>query len=350
MTNVNEELEKLIDDGFINRQKHPVLDIYIYNYTIQTQYEKFWNKWTLACRGLIMDSKYKVIARPFSKFFNLEECVGIGVSIPNEKFKVYEKLDGSLGILYWDGDTPAIATRGSFSSDQAVYATTVLLPKYQDFISSLDKDYTYLFEIIYPANQIVLDYRTQEKLVLLAALEIDSGKEIDIQEINWPEKAKIFDGIDDLELIQQMQQDNQEGFVIRFDSGLRVKYKFEEYKRLHRLLTGISKKNIWEMLAKEEDIKQLLENVPDEFYSWVKQSISEIQTNYQKILEESLEIIKDNGLDKIDRKSAAQIVLKKYQNLSKIIFTILDHKNPKHHIFKMIKPDTQNFFTKDLDE
>jgi RNA ligase len=93
-----EELNQLITDNYINVNKHPKADLYIYNYTQKAQYERLWNDWTLACRGLIMDRDYNIIARPFKKFFNLGEFEN--QDIPNESFEVYEKMDGSLGILY----------------------------------------------------------------------------------------------------------------------------------------------------------------------------------------------------------------------------------------------------------
>ena len=212
-----EDLEILIAEGFINRQKHPQLDLFIYNYTAQTQYQSAWNSWTLNCRGLILNAKYEIVARPFQKFFNLEECDNLGIEIQAEVFKVYEKMDGSLGILYWENDKPAIATRGSFGSDQAIYATKNILPKYQDFISDLDKNYTYLFEIIYPQNRIVLDYGSQEKLVLLGAIETKNGDEKTIENINWPDKVKVYHEINDINELYKHEENNQEGFVVQFE-------------------------------------------------------------------------------------------------------------------------------------
>ena len=95
-----EQLEKLIKDGYISKRKHPTKDLWIYNYTNKTQWEKHWNDWTLRCRGLIMDEKYNIIARPFEKFFNLGE---IDHDIPNLPFEVTEKMDGSLIIWFSRG-------------------------------------------------------------------------------------------------------------------------------------------------------------------------------------------------------------------------------------------------------
>ena len=91
-------LQSMIDEQYIKVQKHPEEDLYIYNYTAKAQYERVWNEWTLQCRGLIMDADQKVVARPFPKFFNLGEIEG--QVLPKESFEVYEKMDGSLGILY----------------------------------------------------------------------------------------------------------------------------------------------------------------------------------------------------------------------------------------------------------
>jgi len=349
MTKNYHELETLINEGYISRQKHPRLELFIYNYTAAAQYQRVWNDWTLACRGLIMDAEYNVIARPFGKFFNLEECESAGIKIPQEDFQVYEKLDGSLGILYWENDQPAIATRGSFASDQALFATNNLLPKYNQHISELDKNFTYLFEIIYPENRIVLDYGDTEKLVLLAVIETKTGDEKNIENANWSDKAKIYDGITDLNTISKMEKNNEEGFVIRFESGLRVKYKFSEYKRLHRILTGISKRNIWEMLKNGENFDVLLENVPDEFYDWVKQTKSEIEIEYQKLLNMALLAIQTDNLASIDRKSAAIAINQKHKQIAALIFTLLDKKDPKDQIFKMIRPEAQKPFSKDID-
>ena len=94
--------------------------------------------------------------------------------LPNEPFEVYEKLDGSLGILYWLGDEPYIATRGSFESPQAQIATE-LLRAYD--LSGLDRRRTYLFEIIYPENRIVVNYDDRRELVLLAIIDTATGRE-----------------------------------------------------------------------------------------------------------------------------------------------------------------------------
>ena len=130
----------------------------------------------MTCRGLIARGDGTIVARPFPKFFNLDEIIARGESLPAEDFEVFDKLDGSLGILYHDSaGHPRIATRGSFLSEQAARGTGLLREKYGDL--RFDPACTYLFEIIYPENRIVVDYAGLTDLVLLAVIDTDSGAE-----------------------------------------------------------------------------------------------------------------------------------------------------------------------------
>ena len=137
-------LQQMIDEKLVFRQKHPNAELYIYNYSPKVQYEKLWNSITIQTRGLILDGEMNVIAKPFPKFWNLGEHSPD--EIPNESFDVYEKMDGSLLIVFFYIDKWFTATRGSFTSVQALKGKE-LLNKYN--LDLLDKNKTYCFEIIY---------------------------------------------------------------------------------------------------------------------------------------------------------------------------------------------------------
>lgn len=81
------QLEQLIQSGYIRKRKHPKYNIWIYNYTHLCQFEEHWNELTKICRGLVLDDKGNIIARPLAKFFNLEQMK----SLPIEPFDVFEK-------------------------------------------------------------------------------------------------------------------------------------------------------------------------------------------------------------------------------------------------------------------
>jgi RNA ligase len=266
-------LEKLIQENYIHVQEHPSGDLRIYNYSPKAQYDRIWNEWTITCRGLILDRNYQIVARPFPKFFNVEEHQQEDIPLGNFEggFEVYEKLDGSLGILYPFDNQFFIATRGSFSSKQSQKATQILYQKYAHTLTHIQQGKTYLFGIIYPENKIAIDYGAKEDLILLAVIDNQTGKDEVLPQIGFP-LVKRYDGITDIHRLKNLQEDNKEGFVIKFASGFRVKVKFEEYVRLHRILTQVSSTNIWEFLANKQSLDQVLECVPDEFYNWVKKN------------------------------------------------------------------------------
>ena len=199
-------LQSMLEQKLVSVQKHPHTDLFIYNYSPLVQYQKLWNEITLMTRGLILDKEMNIVARPFKKFFNLEEhSPG---EIPNEAFDVFNKEDGSLGILYWINDKPAIATRGSFSSDQALHATQLLRDRYGHTFDSLDREHTYLFEIIYPENRIVVNYGDLDDLILLAVIDSQTGQDLSIPDIGFP-IVKKFDGINDLNELREIEKENQ---------------------------------------------------------------------------------------------------------------------------------------------
>lgn len=273
-------LNKMIEEGYIHTKKHPTADLWIYNYTQAAQYNGVWNDATVQCRGLIMDENRTIVARPFRKFFNLSE-VGIA-NLPDLPFEVYEKLDGSLGVLYWIDNRPYISTRGSFESEQALVANELLTTKYEAALQHLDVTKTYVFEIIYPENRIVVDYGKEQKLVLLGIIDTQTGAECELVDIGFPLPQKYTE-FNNLEEITQLNWSNHEGFVLKFENNFRIKIKFEEYVGLHKIITQVSSYTIWEQLANNKSLMDYIELVPDEFYSWVRKIETQLTTAYQKI-------------------------------------------------------------------
>ena len=250
---INEkELREMMDAGYINMQMHPSAPLYIYNYSKMCQIDKMWNDTTEKCRGLIVDSNDNIISRPFRKFYNYEEYEDPSV-IPDLPFDIYEKLDGSLGILYWIDNTPYIATRGSFVSDQAMHATEILHKKFRNVWSRLDRSKTYLFEIIYPEDLHVITYKGIDNIFLLAVIDIETGKEEDIN--NYKSifsVTKHYTCSDWREIRNLINGDNREGFVVRFSNGFRIKLKYQEYMKLHFLKAGFNENKIFEYISNDE--------------------------------------------------------------------------------------------------
>ncbi len=329
-------IQREIEAGYINEQRHPSSPLRILNYSQKAQFNWRWNDETMACRGLIVDDEWNVVARPFEKFFSVDQLKQMGQSVPAEPFDVYEKVDGSLGILYFLDGKPQIASRGSFDSEQAIRATRMLAEKYGD--AQLDERFTYLFEIIYPENRIVVNYEYAEQLVLLAIIETATGKE-------WPLHAydsvfpvvKKYDGFRQFDELLKVQDAAREGFVVRFASGRRVKIKFDEYKRLHALMTRVSPRAIWDVLRSGGDLAQFIENVPDEFLQWVQETENELRAKFCRIET----IARSQMVFSGSRKEIAEkIRMRMYPS---IMFSILDGKDYADQIWRMIRPSGKAF-------
>ena len=124
------ELDKRVRTRLVSKVTNK--DLAIYCYTQKCVYEKAWDKYTKMSRGLIINLKTgEIVARPFTKFFNLNETDETKLkNLPREEPEVTEKLDGSLGILYCDEGQYFITTKGTFYSEQGQWATEYFRKKF----------------------------------------------------------------------------------------------------------------------------------------------------------------------------------------------------------------------------
>jgi len=313
----------------------------------------------MSCRGLITDNLGNIVVQPFKKFFNYEELVGKGV-IPEKGDYVYvqEKMDGSLGILFNYDDEWIMATRGSFTSEQAVMGLEIVKEKY--FLDSWMQEYAYLLEIIYE-NRIVVNYGV-EKVTFLSAVLNGTYKwnSTDDTELHWSTSLMIFksNGIQESDVVKTEQhfnfsdklykslkeknETNKEGFVLRFQPGnFRMKIKFEEYVRLHKIMTNLSTTAVWEVLSNGGNMDELLKDVPDEFYGKIKEYEDELKFMFNSLSNDYGIHFRDiqNMMDKVggDRKNFANVA-KQYKHPS-LLFGMLDGKDVSPIIWKIVKPE-----------
>lgn len=332
-------LFKMIDLGYVLVNKHPDEDLYILNYSKTCPIDQMWNDVTEKCRGLIVNSTGEIKARPFKKFYNYEEIQDKSI-IPDLPFEVYEKMDGSLGILYWINNVPYIATRGSFKSDQAIDASIMLLSKYSQNLPLLSKDYTYLFEIIYPDDAKVINYGDLEGLFLLAVINTETGEELDIKDFSliFPivKKYKVADWKTVREIIDGT---NREGFVIKFSNGFRLKLKYAEYFELHHILHTLSDNDIFDLVRedKTDDLAILKDKLPEA--QWLRID-NLIQTFKGRYLEIAIKAQTEFRKDFETRKEAAEYF--KTCTYPSVMFAMLDGQDISRFIWKIIAKERKN--------
>lgn len=294
-----EKLEKAIAEGFIDVRKHPSLPLRIFNYSKAVQFNG--GKWAhevCACRGLIADAEDNIVSRPLYKFFNLGQPSTILGSIfdprevqenvvidadfldkvaqhYNQPITLTRKMDGMLGVRWVYDGHEGIATRGSFISEGAKFATE----KWQKFVKYgatefIPQGWTPIFEVIARHLRIVVPYEW-EGLCLLTAVNNETGEEMSYEQLHemWtnlnsysktldadgnkiPGKpwCRIVEKFDiSLEQARNDQSKEEEGYIASVNRKdcppIKVKIKLAEYLRLHKLLTCVNPQAIWKELA-----------------------------------------------------------------------------------------------------
>ncbi|MFE6272173.1 RNA ligase [Streptomyces goshikiensis] len=328
------DLQDAITAGHVVRTEHPDLPLALFSYTRACQYSSAWTAVTTRCRGLIVDERTgAVVAWPFEKFFNTaEHNLGrpYAPPLPDEPFRVYDKVDGSLGIVFFFGGRWHAATRGAFSSREAQWAQRWLDA---GDTTGLRPGTTYLAEIVFPGNRVVVDYRGRTDLVLLAAFGSDGAElDLDVAAGHWRGVGSVvrsWPAMELAELIANTEANrsadgsplsglDSEGYVLRFNSGMRAKAKLTEYVLMHRTVSGTTERTVWRHLGvakfhalpakavaravrcSESEVVRLaatasgplevlLAGVPDEFDAWVRDVVARLEAEF----DETTEVIKE---------------------------------------------------------
>jgi RNA ligase len=253
-----------VEEGYVNMQKDG--DLRIFSYSHSCQYDQRWNIVTMMARGLVLDVvARKVIATPLCKFFNLSE---LDCALPDEPFQVQEKIDGSLIILFSYHNQWRAVTRGSFISEQAQWAQNYLETRIDT--NCLIPGFTYCCEVIYAQNRIVVNYN-HEGLYILTTMD-EGGEEV-VDPTFYHLLADCgfklpqiyqFNSLAEIASKAETLTRNEEGFVVRFQNGLRVKIKGVEYIRIAKILAHIGPLAIWESLMNCDNMEATRSQLPEE--------------------------------------------------------------------------------------
>jgi RNA ligase len=325
-----EEFDKAIAEGRIRASQHPEYPYVILKYTQSTQFNKDWDDITMASRGLIFNTETnEIVARPFRKFFNYSEGLTPEEDLTGP-FVVAEKLDGSLGISFRNPNGEMeITTAGGFRAPQGAHATRIYRERY-DGNWEPHPDRTYLYEIIYPENRIVVDYKGEDDIYLLGAVNKRTGKSIPLSQITeWKwKRASEYTEFKDLNDVVNAPDPGieHEGYIVHFTkTDARVKFKHEEYLKVHRLSTGINERRIHEMLSSGMDsqLDEFQKVAPEEFESYIKETRAKLQAQYaEKVaeIENSYASLRASLPENVERKDFALAVQQLPQHVRSHMF------------------------------
>lgn len=241
-----------------------------FKYNINTTFNQLWDDVTINARGITFDKTTgEIVARPFKKFFNHTELMTVdgvlttlGEKLKPEyrpnligKFRSMNKLDGSLGITFWDKYSDKknkwrVKTGGSFTADQSVWAQEWL---YQNVdCTEMNPRYTYLFEIIYNGDRHVVKYDF-EGMALLGVISNETGEEVSLEElIKIAKQLNVrmseiveFDNFNDMMKVVSQYPKELEGVVVTFDNGYKCKLKGIEYCELFKVMNNLTEREMY---------------------------------------------------------------------------------------------------------
>ncbi len=374
-----------VETGLVDVSDHDTYPLRMLTYGRECVHgEGKWDGVTTKCRGVIYRTDTEeIIARPFEKFHNLhtasmpetdpgswgdEVLVSKGlVRTATEQWmltepEVWEKMDGFLATLYeWEGKQ-YIASKGSFDSPHAKWATAWLNSTAHEWL----EDYTPVFEGISPNFRIVVNYENFEGLVLLALVNNETGEEVPAPILEsyayrnglktpkrfymtWQEAA---------EKSNEEETKNFEGYVLVWrrpgTTPFRLKVKYADYLRLHRMVSTVSPKAIYNCLAggKRDDLVAWTTESTPWFNKYVTKWVRALEYRYNEIndvtdieylhVKKTLEDYAKRNWDKpaVVRKAFAEEFKKsKYAG---VLFAAYDGKDVEQVIWKLVKPLIKN--------
>lgn len=276
------------------------------------------------CRGMVVDTKRRIVlAWPYDKFWNLGESRADPIDW--ETAKVFEKLDGSLMLLYWSNGPiqPAwwqpiaryrwgkgrwsVASSGhptaggSFGAEsrtfnQAFWSTFVDLG-YRLPPPAL-RSITLMFELCDNPNRIVVKH-DKPRLVLHGARWLETGGEFPYswlttaaKMLRW-EYVKAFpigsveQCVAASEALDPMQQ---EGYVVVDDAFHRVKVKSPRYVILHHMKGSATPRRavqLWqtgeapELLAHFPEFAPIITPVHDRLDAIASQAVQDFYAHHK---------------------------------------------------------------------
>jgi RNA ligase len=359
------ELDVEIAGGYVKETKHPLYPLVILNYTDKATYDQRWNNVTLHCRGLIVDEDYQnVIARGPRKFFNFGEPSAQKYPL-DTPVRISRKEDGSLGIgYYWDVNEDesvyGIATRGSFASDQSNFAMKLIRENKEDkghynIFPDAVHDYaaigkSYIGEFVYPANQVVLDYKGREEVIPLGTVDNRTGL-IDWRPWGYTNQSDAVMSLGDA--LALPIPPGEEGYVLdilepeNHEVIDHLKLKGQWYKEMHAAVFGLTEKRVWEAWHEGREA-EFIESLPDELHDWTVKVVVRLDTEYTAVSSRVWKALSDlQALNLTTRKEQAEWILTNHKDISAPLFARLDYNHEKALLWieKQVMPGHVPFST-----
>jgi hypothetical protein len=252
----------------------------------------------------VSPGKTTVLAYPMKRFFNHGQGSAAEINWHDPKLAVLEKLDGTLCIVYWDSFTNqwCVATRSvpeaDLIMDNGLYTFRTLFEKafletvgvpFEDFNKSLNKNFTYCFELTTPYNRIVVEYKNCGVTLLavrsmLTHLEMNPHTTLLADCLkNVPVvQAHTYSSVQELvDWVSTLNPMEHEGVVVRDGEFNRIKVKNAAYVAYNKVRDALatSPRNMVELILAEKD-DDVIPMLPEE----IVKNLQVIKAGIQKVI------------------------------------------------------------------
>ncbi len=251
------------------------------------------------CRGIILDenNNWQVVSYPYDKFFNYDSH--LAPKLDWQTTNVYDKLDGSLVILYHYDGAWHVQSSGMADAMGTIQNTDLTIKDLfwsvfdnLDYQKPAETNYCFMFELVSPYLRVIVDYQ-KDDLLLHGVRNLDTFKEEKpdqwAKKYNWHciKTYPFSELLDVLKTTKTINGLELEGFVAvdaKFD---RVKIKAPNYVRLHHLKGEFSNRRLIEIVINNEG-DEFLNYLPEykedyqKIYATYCQLLEEINTNFEQ--------------------------------------------------------------------
>ena len=302
----------------------------IFNYSVDCD---FFSPIVQEARGIIIDTETLTVACwPFRKFGNHVE--GYADKIDWSTARVLEKVDGSIVKLWYDAKNEKwqFSTNATIRAEKANIDDCIGLcfdtvikraNNYSDIpFDSLNKEYTYIFELVSPETQVIIKY-PYAALYHIGTRSNVTGEEFDTdigikKPASYPlssledciKAALMLNESDDTDTASK--EITGEGFVVVDGSWNRVKVKSPDYIMKHRFhqVRSVSKYDCIAMLVSGDSaVKALCDNNPNlvPLFKYYEYRLAELKYQGSQMATLARNLYEEYGRD---RKALASVISK----------------------------------------
>lgn len=284
----------------------------------------FYNSLVRECRGIILDENYKPVCVPFFKFGNYGE--GYVPDIDWQSARTQEKVDGSLIKVWYDKGEWRVSTNGTINGYTCEIGQVDLLQMdcpYTYFgelfdkakekanldFNKLNKNYTYMFELVSPYNKVVVPY-DEIAIYHIGTRDNTTLEELDIDiGIKKPKNYNLHTLEECVKSANALPY-SEEGYVVVDKHWNRIKIKSPQYVAMHHIKSSNNLCDIIQLI-KANEIGEFLTYFPEftKQVGIVQSKINEIivglENGLNEIKDKVYETQKDFALEVKDRPFSA---------------------------------------------